>query len=280
MTKITGGTNVLALIGHPVSHSLSPAMHNASFQAEGLDFVYVSLDVAPADLSAAVRGVVALKLRGFNVTMPHKQAVASMVDESDESAAISGAVNTVVVEAGKLRGYNTDGGGMVLACEEAGVKLAGSKALIVGAGGAAAAIANALGGAGVEELHLVNRSEENAEKLRDKLQSAGLENVYTHPLDALDNGLIEADIVVNATSLGMSDGDALPVPAEYVREGRTFCDAVYRPRSETELVRLARERGARVVAGDRMLLYQGVLAQKLWTGHEPNVDAMERALRQ
>lgn len=281
MTKITGQTSVLALIGHPVKHSLSPAMHNASFQADGLDFVYICLDVNPAELPAAVRGMVALKLRGFNVTMPHKQAVAALVDELDESAAISGAVNTVVIdEAGRLRGYNTDGGGMVMACEEAGVRLSGSKALILGAGGAATAIANALGGAGVEELHIVNRSEKNATSLRDKLQDTGLENVQSHPLDVLEGDVLDADIVVNATSLGMKDGDSLPVPAEYIQEGRTFCDAVYRPGAETALIRLARERGARVVAGDRMLLYQGVLAQKLWTGREPNVDAMDRALRQ
>lgn len=280
MTKITGQTNVLALIGHPVKHSLSPAMHNAAFQAEGLDFVYICLDVDPAELPAAIKGMTALKLQGFNVTMPHKQAVAALMDELDESAAISGAVNTVVIdEAGRLRGYNTDGGGMVMACEEAGFGLAGSKALIMGAGGAAAAIANALGGAGIEELHIVNRSGKNATNLRNKLQDAGLENVQAHPLDILEGDVLDADIVVNATSLGMKDGDSLPVPAEYVHEGRAFCDAVYRPGAETALVRLARERGARVVAGDRMLLYQGVLAQKLWTGREPNVDAMDRALR-
>jgi shikimate dehydrogenase len=281
MTKITGQTSVLALIGRPVKHSLSPTLHNASFQADGLYFVYVCLDVDPAELPAAVRGMAALKLRGFNVTMPHKQAVAALVDELDESAAISGAVNTVVIdEGGRLRGYNTDGGGMVMACEEAGVRLAGSKALILGAGGAAAAIANALGGAGVEELHIVNRSEKNATNLRDKLRDAGLENVQAHPLDVLEGDVLDADIVVNATSLGMKDGDSLPVPAEYIQKGRTFCDAVYRPGAETTLIRLARERGARVVAGDRMLLYQGVLAQELWTGREPNVDAMDRALHQ
>ena len=275
---ITGKTEVLALIGHPVGHSLSPAMHNAAFAADGLDYVYVCLDVAPEYLPAAVKGAAALTLRGFNVTMPHKQAMVGLVDELDEGASISGAVNTVVVEDGILRGYNTDGGGMVLACREAGIELAGRRALILGAGGAAAAIALAFGGAGIEELHIANRNLDNATELGDRLRAAGMKKVQAHPLDALEETVPNADIVVNATSLGMREDDPLPLPAGYVKEGRAFCEAVYRPGARTALVRLAQERGARVVAGDRMLLYQGVLAQKLWTGREPNVGAMDRAL--
>ena len=161
----------MALIGHPVTHSLSPAMHNASFAEEGLDFVYVCLDVAPDELPAAVRGLEALKFRGFNVTMPHKRAMIPLVDELDEGARISGAVNTVVIEASKTRGYNTDGGGMVMACEEAGIELSGQRVLILGAGGAAAAIAVAFSGVGVGELHIANRSLEHAIELRDKLRN-------------------------------------------------------------------------------------------------------------
>ena len=271
---ISGKTRVLALIGHPVGHSLSPKMHNATFAAEALDFVYVCLDVAPDDLPAAVKGMAALKLRGFNVTMPHKRAMVGLVDELDDGARVSGAVNTVVIQDGILRGYNTDGGGMVRACEEAGVRLAGRRALILGAGGAAAAIGLAFGTAGTRELHIANRGVEKATDLRDKLRAAGLKNVHAHPLDALP----PADVVVNATSLGMKEEDALPLPVEYLTRDRIFCDAVYRSGGETALVREARERGTKAVAGDRMLLYQGVLAQKLWTGREPNVEVMSRAL--
>jgi shikimate dehydrogenase len=269
---------LLALIGHPVSHSLSPAMHNAAFAADSLDFVYVCLDVDPDDLPAAVKGTAALKLRGFNVTMPHKRAMIPLLDELDEGARISGAVNTVVIEGSTLRGYNTDGGGMVMACREAGIELSGRRVLLLGAGGAATAISIAFDGAGIGELHIANRSVEHATELRDKLRGAGMEKVEVHPLDALDEAIPEAEVVVNATSLGMKEGDPLPIPAEYVEEGRAVCDAVYRPGKETPLVRLARERGARVAAGDRMLLYQGVLAQRLWTGREPNVKAMDRAI--
>ena len=271
---ISGKTRLLALIGHPVGHSLSPAMHNAAFVADGLDFVYVCLDVDPDELPAAVRGLEALKVRGFNVTMPHKRAMIPLVDELDEEARISGAVNTVVIEASGLRGFNTDGGGMVMACQEAGMELSDKSVLLLGAGGTAAAIAVAFGKVGVGELHIANRSVEHAAYLRDKLHGTGMQGLVVHPFDTLP----DAEIVINATPLGMKEGDLLPVPPAYVREGRAFCDAVYRPGTETPLVRLARERGVPVVAGDRMLLYQGVLAQRFWTGREPNVKAMDSAI--
>ena len=271
---ISGRTGLLALIGHPVGHSLSPAMHNAAFVADGLDFVYVCLDVGPDELLAAVRGLQALKLRGFNITMPHKRAMVPLVDELDESARISGAVNTVVIEDSGLRGFNTDGGGMVMACREAGIELSGKSVLLLGAGGAAAAIAVAFGKAGVGELHIANRHVSRAAHLRDELHKTGIKRLSVHPLDEVP----DAEIVINATPLGMKEGDPMPVPSGYVREGRAFCDAVYRPGTQTPLVRLARERHVPVVAGDRMLLYQGALAQKLWTGREPNVKAMDMAI--
>jgi shikimate dehydrogenase len=271
---ISGKTRLLALIGHPVGHSLSPAMHNAAFVADGLDFVYVCLDVDPDELPAAVRGLEALKVRGFNVTMPHKRAMIPLVDELDEEARISGAVNTVVIEDSGLRGFNTDGGGMVMACREAGIELSGKSVLLLGAGGTAAAIAVAFGKAGIGELHIANRSVERAAYLRDKLRGTGMNGLVVHHLDALP----DAEIVINTTPLGMKEEDPMPLPRDYVREGRAFCDAVYRPGTQTPLVRLARERGVPVVAGGRMLLYQGVLAQKLWTGREPNVKAMDLAI--
>jgi shikimate dehydrogenase len=276
--RISGETRLLALIGHPVSHSLSPAMHNAAFVEDGLDFVYVCLDVEPDDLAAAVRGAQSLKLRGFNVTMPHKRAMVPLVDELDEGARISAAVNTVVIEDSVLRGYNTDGGGMVMACNEAGIELSGRSVVLLGAGGTAAAIAVAFVKAGVGELHIANRSVEHAAELRDKLYGTGMKNIAVHPLDALEEALPHAEVVVNTTPLGMKEGDPMPVSPDYIREGRAFCDVVYRPGAQTPLVRLARGRGVPVVSGGRMLLYQGVLAQKLWTGREPNVKAMDRAI--
>jgi shikimate dehydrogenase len=250
-------------------------MHNTAFVADGLDLVYVCLDVDLDELPAAVRGLKALKLRGFNVTMPHKRAMIPLVDELSDEARISGAVNTVVIEDSKLRGFNTDGGGMVMACQEAGIELSGRSVLLLGAGGTAAAIAVAFGNVGVGELHIANRNVERAAQLRTELHGTGKRALAVHPLDT---PLPDAEIIVNATPLGMKEEDPMPVPPGYVREGRAFCDAVYRPGTSTPLVRLAHERGVPVVAGDRMLLYQGVLAQKLWTGREPNVEAMDRAI--
>ena len=275
---IGGRTKLLALIGDPVSHSLSPAMHNASFAADGLDFVYVALNVKAEDLPAAVRGAAALGFRGFNVTMPHKRAMVPLVDELDEGAGISGAVNTVVIEGHKLRGHNTDGPGLVEACREAGIFLGGRRVLLLGAGGAAASVAAALCDAGVGGLHIVNRNPEHAESLAGKLREAGKGGeIEAHPTGDLD-GIPHTPVVVNTTPLGMKDGDPLPIPADYLDGETALVDAVYRPGAETEIVRLARERGSTVVTGSRMLLYQGVLAQRLWTGRQPNVAAMDGAL--
>ena len=271
-------TKLLALIGDPVGHSLSPAMHNASFAADGLDLVYVALNVGTDDLPDAVRGAAALGLRGFNVTMPHKRAMVTLVDELDEGARISGAVNTVVIEGRRLRGFNTDGPGMIEACREAGLGLDGRRILLLGAGGAAASVAAAFCDEGIGELHIVNRNVEHAGALAEKLRAAGKKvEIEVHPTGALD-GTVRAPVVVNATPLGMSDDDPLPLPLEYLDGITALVDAVYRPGAQTALVRRARERGATVVTGSRMLLHQGVLAQRLWTGRQPNVAAMDDAL--
>jgi shikimate dehydrogenase len=253
-------------------------MHNAAFAEDGLDFVYVCLDVDPDDLPAAVRGLKALKFRGFNVTMPHKRAMVPLVDGLDDGARVSGAVNTVVIDASGMRGYNTDGCGMVMACEKAGIELSGKSVLLLGSGGTASAIAVAFCEAGVGDLHIANRDTDHAARLRDKLRLTGVEGISVSSLSSLKQGAPDADVIVNATPLGMKEGDPLPLPPEYVQKGGVICDVVYRPGKETPLVRLAKERGARHVAGGRMLLYQGVLAQKLWTGRNPNVEAMERAI--
>ena len=276
---IGGKTRLLALIGNPVGHSLSPAMHNASFAAEGLDYAYVALNVEPEDVPAAVRGAAALGLRGFNVTMPHKRAMIPLMDDLDEAARVSGAVNTVSVEGGRLGGHNTDGSGMVEACKEAGVELTGREVLLLGAGGAAASIAVAFCDEGIGRLHIVNRSVEHAENLAEKLRKAGKRvEIEASPAEVLEETPLASPLVVNATPLGMRDADPLPLPEAYLDGNRVVIDAVYRPGTETTLVGRARERGATVVTGQRMLLYQGVMAQRIWTGHEPNVAAMDEAL--
>ena len=275
----TAQTRLLGVIGHPIAHSLSPRMHNASFAATGLDFLYLPLDVKPEALPAAVAGLGALGFRGFNVTMPHKEAILALLDEADAAARISGAVNTVVVEGDLLLGANTDGSGFLEACRVSGIAFSGAIVLVVGAGGAAAAISAAVLGAGAVRVGLLNRSAWRAERLRWRLEQAYPEaEVSVHGADEPEAAARGADVIVNATYLGMKDDDPLPVPRASLKEGMAVCDAVYRRGVETPLVRLARELGLTAVGGERMLLYQGVQAQRLWTGSEPDVGAMSLAL--
>ena len=270
---------MLGVIGHPIAHSLSPRMHNASFAVTGLDYVYVPLEVRSDRLPTAVAGLATLGFRGFNVTMPHKVAILPLLDDVDAAAGISGAVNTVVVEGDRLLGINTDGSGFLEACRESGIVLGGASVLVVGAGGAAAAIAAAALGAGADHLSLLNRSGWRAEGLRRRLEQAYPKaKISVYRPDEAEKAAEGADVIVNATYLGMKDDDPPPVPPGCLAEGMVVCVAFYRSGVETRLIRLARERGLPAVAGERMLLYQGVQAQRMWTGKEPDLEAMSWVL--
>ena len=276
--EISGETRLVGVIGHPIAHSLSPKMHNASFVVSGLNYVYVPMDVEPGSLMSAVEGLRALGFRGFNVTLPHKQAIIPLLDELDATAELTGAVNTVTNEVGRLRGSNTDAGGFVEACREVGVRFPGTVVMMVGAGGAAAAIGAAILGEGARELRIMNRTQRRAEALRDRLRAAFPEatvSVYVGDPEAVTAG---ADAIINTTYLGMKDDDPLPVPARCFEPGMMICDAVYRRGKETDFIRMARERGLRTASGERMLLFQGVQAQRMWTGREPAIAAMRDAL--
>lgn len=276
---ITSKTRLLGVIGHPIEHSLSPQMHNAGLAANGLDYAYVALDVEPKSLPQAVDGLVALGFEGVNVTMPHKEKIIPLLDEVDETVSISGAVNTVEIKNGVLRGMNTDGTGFLEACSEASVNLDGTKVLLLGAGGAGAAVAGAMVGEGARELVIANRTTSRAEKLNEKLEKiASGTDIYTRDLESLEDAVEWADVIVNTTYLGMKEEDPLPIPVDGLGPGKVVCDVVYRRGTDTELVRRARDTGARVVTGGRMLLYQGVQAQRIWTGKEPNVGVMSDAI--
>ena len=174
---------------------------------------------------------------------------------------------------------NTDGSGFVEACGESGVSFAGARVLLIGAGGAATAIASAVLGAGARGVRVLNRTKSRAEKLRDKLRAVYPEaELSVHADDNPEEVVSGTDVIVNATYLGINEGDPLPLPVGCLRPGMVVCDAVYRPGGETKLVRRAKERGLRVIPGERMLLYQGVQAQRIWTGKEPDTAAMSEAL--
>ncbi len=269
---ITSKTKVIALIGDPVQHSLSPVMRNAAFEALGLDYVYVSLQVRKEGLKAAVEGMKALGFRGFNVTMPHKKAVCALLDEIDESAEFCEAVNTVVIDEGRLTGSNTDGPGALDALKEARADL--SKPVLLGAGGAGRAIAYALAKDG-SDVVILNRSVDKAEALAKKIRDAGF-RAKAGGLGGLEKHLKNATALCNATSVGF-EKDESPVAAALLHEGLTVMDIVVEPRF-TRLIRDAKAAGCTVVPGEKMLLHQGKKSFEAWTGEKAPLDVMRKAV--
>lgn len=268
--NINARTKVVALLGHPVEHSLSPAMQNAAFAEMGLNYCYVCLPVRPEMLGGAVEGLRALSFAGANVTVPHKEAVLPFLDEMDGEASFIGAVNTVVNREGRLTGYNTDGRGFMRSLEEEGIPVDGGKILVVGSGGAARAISYYLSEKAAE-VSLFDVDYARAGKLALDLASRGRNVRAIRELD----GLAEAAVVINATPLGLKESDPLPFDVRGLRTGQTVVDLIYR---ETRLLREAAKQGLRGLSGLGMLLWQGVLASELWTGRTPPHDVMRKAL--
>ncbi|QLG28580.1 shikimate dehydrogenase [Halorarum halophilum] len=271
--------DVYGLIGRPVEHSLSPPMHEAGFEALGLDARYVTFE--PGDAVDAIRGADALGVAGMNVTVPFKQDALGAV-EPDDLAARVGAVNTVDFSSDPPTGHNTDVAGVTRALEHHDVSLDGAAAVVVGAGGAARAAAFALAEPAVS-LHVANRTEERAGGLADDVRASLPDDLDTPTtvtaggLDTLADRVPAADLLVNATSVGM-ESDETPVPAEHLHGDLAVLDAVYAP-LDTRLLREARAAGATTVDGAWMLLYQGVEAFERWTGADAPIEAMNAALR-
>jgi len=274
---VNGKTRVCAIIGDPVEHSLSPVMHNAAFKELGLNLVYVAFTVTSTELKDAVLGAKSLGLRGLNVTMPHKNAVMSHLDAVDSTAKSIGAVNTVLNNQGKLIGYNTDGSGAMIALQENGVDLEEKKLVLLGAGGAAKAIAYQAA-QDVEELVILNRTPEKAKKLAEALKSFGAKvKGGTLSSEVLKQELPTTDILVNATSVGMHpDVDSSPVPSDLLHSNLSVMDIIYNP-LETRLLKDAKSAGAKVGSGIEMLLYQGAVAFEIWTNCPAPVEVMREA---
>lgn len=269
--EINGRTRPTAVIGRPVAHSLSPAMHNAAYEVLGLNWVCLPLAVPDQRaLLAFVEAARRLPFVGFNVTMPYKQAVAELCDEVATLAVMAGAVNTVHCVDGQLIGYNTDGRGFLeTLAEDADFDPAGKSVAIIGAGGAAGAAVTALLLARAANLSLVNRDvgrgESLLERMGDRLRSMTASVI---PLDETAREAVrEADLVINATPVGMGAEDPSPFPAAWLREGQVVLDMVYRP-GETMLVRQAKAAGATALSGLGMLVAQGALAIDIWAGAE------------
>lgn len=278
---VKGTTTVVGVIGWPVAHSLSPPMHNAAFAHLGLDWVYVAFPVTPEDVGRAIEGVRGLGIAGINVTIPHKAAVVPYLDEIDQTVADLGVANTIHNAAGVLKGYNTDGPGLLRSLAESGCEVMGRRVALIGAGGAARAVATAVGRAGAASLAILNRTVAKAEELAATVQRlTGLQTVAL-PLNSrqAQEAVEAAEIVVDSTSVGMHPHSDVPpvIPAEWFHSGQVVCDLTYNPR-DTVLLKAARSRGAVTVDGTGMLVHQGAIAFEIWTGQPAPVEVMRRAL--
>lgn len=274
---ISEKTKVCAIIGNPVEHSLSPVMHNAAFKELGLNLVYLAFTVSRKELKNALLGAKSLGLKGLNVTMPHKNEVMNYLDELDLTAKSIGAVNTVLNNEGKMVGYNTDGKGAIIALHENGVCLERTKLVVLGAGGAAKAIAYQAA-KDVKELVILNRSPSKAKKLVESFPKNLGAKVKSGSLsfEVLEQELATADILVNATCLGMHPNCDSPVPSGLLRSDLCVMDIIYNP-METKLLKAAKAVGAQVISGVEMLIYQGAVAFEIWTNCPAPVDVMRKA---
>ena len=273
---------IYAVLGDPIGHSMSPVMHNAAFRDLGMPDRYHAFRVRQQDLRDAIYGAKALGFGGLNLTIPLKEEALKYVDP-DPIAARIGAVNTIDFADG-IQGYNTDGIGAMRALEDVGVGVAGKNILIIGAGGASRAIAFQFAYSG-GEITIANRTEERADKLARDLRT-GLEeldrssHVRSIGLDRVASEIADADILINATSIGMyPDVDASPVSPDLLRPELVVFDIVYNP-LHTRLLSEAEQRGAIAIGGVRMLVHQGAEAFRIWTGREPPVDVMLEAVVQ
>jgi len=272
---ISGRTKLCGVIGDPIEHTMSPAIHNAAFTKMGLDYLYVPFQVKPEGLRQAIDGMRALNIRGLNVTIPHKVTIIPFLDELDPLAEKIGAVNTIANDNGMLTGYNTDAAGFLQALLERGIEPKGRNVVILGAGGASRAISFILAEKGAH-LVILNRLLERAEELAGRLSM-----VFHGEVTAL--GLVEenlarvlegANILVNATSVGMSPNiSGTPVPFNLLKPALVVFDIVYNP-IKTRLLREAEEVGAKTVSGVDMFVWQGALAFERWTGVKAPLELM------
>lgn len=281
--EIKATTKTYGIFGHPVSQSLSPAMHNRAFGLLGLDCVYLAFNVLPRDLGRAVDSIRALSIAGVNVTVPHKQAVMGHLDEIAPEASMIGAVNTIVNDGGKLTGHNTDVSGVARALrEELEFAPRGKRVFLVGAGGAARAVVAAMCSGGAARISLANRTHSNARALAGEFSARfggiDFDTVALADTDGVAGLIGEADIVINSSSAGMEGSEPLGLPLDLLKGDSVVYDLVYKP-AVTPLVKDARAIGLKAESGLGMLLYQGVEAFEIWTGEAAPAAAMREVLQ-
>jgi quinate/shikimate dehydrogenase len=286
--RIDGRTKLLGLLATPIGHSLSPAMHNMSLRKLGLNYAYMAFEVGNQQLDDVVTGMRALNIRGFNVSMPNKTKILPLLDELSPAAQFAGAVNTVVNEDGKLIGHITDGTGYMRALKEAGVEVAGKKMTLLGAGGAATAIAIQAALDGVAEISIFNREDEfferalkNAQIINEEIKDINCRaTVYRlEDLDQLKEEIASGDILTNATGVGMKplESQSLIPDTSFLRPDLIVSDVVYIPR-KTHLLEMAESIGCKTLNGLGMMLWQGARAFEIWTGQEMPVEYVKEQM--
>lgn len=274
---ITARTRLAGVIGWPVEHSLSPVIHAAGFASLGVDAVYVALPVPPGRVAEALRGATALGFVGLSVTMPHKETVATNVDDVDETSRFLRSVNTVIVDGERTIGRSTDGDGFLSSLSEAEVEPAGCSALVLGAGGAGRAVAAALARAGAR-VTIANRSETSAVDFARELTAAAGRSVEFASWNDVATHAADHDLIVNCTSLGFSGEGVPPVGVDRLSSRHVVADIVYHPEA-TPLLVAAASRGARTIGGIGMLVHQAALQEELWFGSMPDVSVMTQSVR-
>lgn len=263
---------IYGVIGYPIAHSMSPLMHNREFQALKLDHYYTAFNIHPDDLAKAIESVRILEIRGLNVTLPHKVKVMDYLDEIDEEARLIGAVNTIINRDGHLIGTNTDGEGYLRSLLTIVDSLYAKKVILIGAGGAARAIATTLARQGVQALDVANRTAAKAEELAKHVNRFA--DCKALALKDAEEQLENYDIIINTTSVGMSPNvEEAPIRLDHLKTGAVVSDLIYNP-LKTKLLQQAEEKGAVIHNGVGMFVYQGALAFEKWTGIKPNIERM------
>ncbi len=281
--KFNHNTKIVGVIGHPIKHSFSPLMHNIAFELSGLNYIYLPFDVPPSLLKDSLKGMIALGIKGFNVTLPLKEKVLPHLKDISEEASIIGAVNTIVNDDGILRGYNTD----VLGVNESLIpykdELQGANVTVIGAGGASRSVIYSLiRNFKVERINIVNRTEQLAESLKEYFSVKMLfSNIKSYPLVPPD--LVDlfrsSKLIVNTTSIGMypdMDDAATTIPESFTKDQIVF-DVVYTP-VKTKLLKLAESQGARIISGLKMFVEQGAKSYEIWTGEQMPKEKVYKAL--
>ena len=282
MREITGHTQLTGLLGSPVSHSISPMMHNEAFRQLNLDYVYLAFDVGIEHMESAVNGLRSLNVRGFNVTMPGKNIMPSLCDKLTPAAEICSAVNTVVNDNGILTGYTTDGIGYMRAAQDAGHNIIGKKMTLLGAGGAATAIFVQAALDGVSEISIFNNRSKNFERAKNMIhklteRTSCRIRLYDYEDESvLRREIMDSAILVNGTSVGMAPdtNHSIITDCTMFHKNLVVSDIIYNPR-ETLLMKLAKEAGCQTFNGLYMLLYQGAEAFRLWTGQDMPIDIIK-----